>query len=69
LLHYTATLNELRFSQDPVALDVLSVQELTRLRQARNSSNLKAPAELYENAALMELGVADTNRILIEVAP
>ena len=32
LLHYSATLNQLRFSRDPVALDVLSIQELDAQR-------------------------------------
>src|ERR1017187_9222230 len=33
LLHYSATLNQLRFSRDPVAPDVLSIKELDRQRQ------------------------------------
>ena len=33
LLHYSAVLNELRFSADPVALDALSLQELDRQRK------------------------------------
>ncbi len=33
LLHYSAVLNELRFSRDPVALDALSVQEIELQRK------------------------------------
>jgi len=67
LLHYSATLNQLRFSTDPVALDVLSVQELERQRQAASAPLVKPNAELYNNAALLELGVSNTNRIDVEL--
>ena len=67
LLHYSTTLNQLRFSTDPVALDVLSVQELERQRQAASAPIVKPNAELYNNAALLELGVSNTNRIDVEL--
>jgi len=66
LLHYSATLNELRFSKDPVALDVLSLQELDRLRKTTEAPREKANRELYENASLIRLGVSDVKRIQIE---
>ena len=66
LLHYSTTLNELRFSRDPVALDVLSIQELERQRQAAGTPRLKPNMELYSNAALIELGVDDPKRIQVE---
>ncbi len=66
LLHYSTTLNELRFSRDPVALDVLSIQELERERQAANAPPGKPNLELYSNAALLELGVNDLKRIQVE---
>jgi hypothetical protein len=59
-------LNELRFSRDPVALDVLSLQELERQRQAANAPVAKSNHELYSNAALLELGVNDLKRIQVE---
>ena len=40
LLHYSAMLNQLRFSRDPVALDVLSIQELDRQRQAAHAPSV-----------------------------
>jgi hypothetical protein len=69
LLHYSATLNELRFSLDPVALDVLSVQELDRQRRAANAPVVKPNLELYNNAALLELGVSDLKRIQVQTVP
>jgi hypothetical protein len=66
LLHYSATLNELRFSKDPVALDVLSLQELDRQREAAKAPPVKGNTELYNNAALLELGVSDPKKIHIE---
>jgi hypothetical protein len=70
LLHYAVALNQLRFSVDPVALDILSVYEIERAR-ATNPSEGEKPlkTELYFNAALQELGVADTNRIQVVRLP
>jgi hypothetical protein len=69
LLHYSATLNELRFSRDPVALDVLSVQELERQRRYANAPVARPNPELYSNAALLELGVSDLKRIQVQTLP
>ena len=66
LLHYSTTLNELRFSKDPVALDVLSIRELDRQRGSARSPNSKGNLDLYSNAALLELGVSDPKRIDVE---
>lgn len=66
LLHYSATLNQLWFSKDPVALDVLSLKELERQRQAQGAPAPKPNPDLYNNAALLELGVSDLKRIDIE---
>jgi hypothetical protein len=65
LLHYSATLNEIRFSRDPVALDVLSAQELDRQRRLAGAlnENAKPSMDLYNNAALLELGVSEPKRI------
>jgi hypothetical protein len=69
LLHYSAILNELRFSRDPVALDVLSLQELERQRQAANAPTIKTNLDLYRNAALLELGVSDPKLIQVDRLP
>ena len=63
LLHYSAVLNQLRFSLDPVALDVLSVRELDQQRRAAKAPNVRPNLDLYNNAALLELGVSDPKKI------
>jgi len=65
-LHRSATLNELRFSTDPVALDVLSLQELNRQRQAVSLPASTNRFELFPNASELELGVSDPNNIEVE---
>jgi hypothetical protein len=69
LLHYSTTLNELRFSRDPVALDVLSLQDLQRQRRSAGAPTIKENLDLYSNAALLELGVNDLKRIDIDRVP
>jgi len=63
LLHYSIALNQLWFSTDPVALDVLAIQELNRQRQAAKAPAVKTSMELYQNAALLELGQNEVQRI------
>jgi len=65
-LHASATLNELRLSSDPVALDVLSLQELNRQRQLANAPANTNRFELFSIAAELELGVSDPANIQIE---
>lgn len=67
MLHYSAILNQLRFSKDPVALDVLSIKELERQRQLAGVAAIKPDLELYENAALLELGVADPTNVRVDI--
>lgn len=71
LLHYAVMLNELRFSKDPVALDLLSLRELERVRQAAKTqmpreTSFTNQVELLQNAALLELGVAEFQQITVE---
>jgi len=66
LLHYSVMLNQLRFSRDPVALDVLSIKELDRQRRIAHAANERTNLELYRNAALLELGVSDLSQMQIE---
>jgi hypothetical protein len=66
LLHYSTTLNELRFSRDPVALDALSLRDLERERSTTRSPEIKPSMELYNNAALLELGVDDLKKIQVD---
>jgi hypothetical protein len=70
LLHYSKALNELRFSKDAVALDVLSLHELDRQRRMNGISLVSTNSlELYHNAALLELGVSKLEHIEVERAP
>ena len=68
LLQYSVPLNQLRFSRDPVALDVLSIKELECQRQAAKIASAKPPLDLYRNAAVLDLGFADESHFLIETA-
>lgn len=63
LLHRSSTPNELRFSRDPVALDVLSFAELNRAREAAGFGMVTNLTDLYANARLMELGTDDVARM------
>ena len=74
LLHYSSAVNELRFSRDPVALDLLSLRELERQRVLSSQpvphhNPFAAQMELLENAALLELGASDDSRIRIQHIP
>lgn len=63
LLHYSKVMNELRFSRDPVALDVLALQDIEQSRNKEGRPSKPFNSELYKNAALIELGIADLKRI------
>ncbi|MEO7299472.1 MAG: DUF362 domain-containing protein [Verrucomicrobiota bacterium] len=69
LLHYSIALNEIWFSKDPVALDILAIAELNRQREAAKFPPMKSLMEIYENASLLELGVSDLKSIRIERVP
>jgi Domain of unknown function (DUF362) len=66
LLHYSTVLNQLRFSRDPVALDVLSLQEINHQRELSEVPIGKIDTDIYSNASLLEIGVSDPNRIKVE---
>jgi hypothetical protein len=66
LLHYSAALNEIWFSKDPVALDVLAIRELSSQREIAKLPPVKTSLEIYENASLLELGMSNWKNIQIE---
>jgi hypothetical protein len=66
LLQYSDVPNQLWFSHDPVALDMLALKELDRERRAVDASAFKPNLELYTNAALLQLGVNDPAKIPVE---
>ena len=65
-LQYSTELDQLWISRDPVALDVLSLQQLARERQAVGISPAFSNFEIYTNANLLQLGVNDPTKIRIE---
>ena len=67
-LHYATALNQLRLSRDPVALDVLSVDELNDLRRFRglDISRYTNQMRIYRNASALWIGVSDPARINLE---
>jgi hypothetical protein len=65
-LQYSTTLNQIWFSRDPVALDLLALRELQRERLAVNMPAFKPNFEIYTNAVLLELGVGDPGKIRVE---
>jgi hypothetical protein len=66
LLHYASALNEIRLSRDPLALDILSVQDLDWQRKAAQMRSPTNHLELYQNAALLQLGTTELSNIRIE---
>jgi hypothetical protein len=66
LLQYSTVLNQLWFSRDPVALDTLAIRELDRERRRIQAPEFKPNPELYANAALLQLGVNEPDRIQVD---
>ncbi len=70
LLHYARALNELRFSRDLVALDALAMADVESARAEQRSGTEKPRlTDLYANAELIEMGVANRDRIDIHRIP
>ncbi|MBM3833956.1 MAG: DUF362 domain-containing protein [Verrucomicrobia bacterium] len=67
--HYSSVLGQLRFSKDPVALDVLSIQELNRQRQRAQIPGVTTNLMIYTNASLLEIGISDPRKIDILTVP
>ena len=62
-LQDSLVLNELRFSSDPVALDVLSIDQLEQIRTSKGIDAAPPNRTLYENASLLQLGQSDRANI------
>jgi hypothetical protein len=69
LLHYSVPLNQIWFGKDAVALDTLGLAELERQRDIAKIAKTPAPTQIYANAELLELGVSNLRRILLDMAP
>jgi hypothetical protein len=68
-LHYAAMLGQLRFSQDPVALDVLSVKELQSQRKLAGITERPINSQIFTNASLLEIGISDLSKIDLLISP
>ena len=68
-LHYAAMLGQLRFSHDPVALDVLSVKELQSQRKLAGIAERPSNSQIFTNASLLEIGISDLSKIDLLVSP
>jgi hypothetical protein len=66
LLHYSAAKNQLWFSSDPVALDLLGIREIEKERVRAKAVRIQPNYKIYENAAILDLGKADMTKIVIE---
>jgi hypothetical protein len=66
LLHYSAVPGQLWFSHDPVALDILAIQELARERRAAGAPQVKPKLDIYANANLLQLGENKLEKIRVE---
>ena len=66
LLHYSAVANELYVGTDPVALDLLALRLLEKERDLSSSAQVKPDMNMYRNAALLQLGVDDLERVSIK---
>ena len=65
-LQYSTVLQQIWFSHDPVALDVLALKELARERRVFDAPQLPANFQIYTNATLLQLGIGNPARIQIE---
>jgi len=65
-LQYSSILEQLWFGRDPVALDTLALKELARERQRVDAPRLSSNFEIYTNATLLQLGISNPARIVIE---
>lgn len=64
-LQYSAVLQQLWFSRDPVALDTLGLKELDHQRRIQSAPKMPSNFQIYTNATLLQLGISDPSRILI----
>lgn len=65
-LQYSTELDQLWLGHDPVALDTLSLKELSRERRVFSMPPMPANYQIYTNAVLLQLGINDPSRIQIE---
>jgi len=69
LLQHSALLNQLRFSRDPVALDVMSLKEIQLQSEIADVPMTQTNLDLFNVASLLEIGNSDPARIRVEKIP
>jgi hypothetical protein len=65
-LQYSAELDQLWLGHDPVALDTLALKELAHERRTVGASPAPSNYQIYTNAVLLQLGINDPSRILVD---
>lgn len=65
-LQFSAVRNEIWIGRDPVALDTMALKELMLQRRLVNAPEMPSNFATYTNAVLLQLGVDDPARILVE---
>ena len=68
-LQYSTLLQQIWFSHDPVALDVLSLKELTRERKTVDVPPMFTNFEIYTNATFLQLGLSNPEFFQIDKDP
>ncbi len=68
-LQFSTVRNELWFGRDPVALDTVGLKELMLQRRVLSAPPMPSNFSIYTNAVLLQLGVNDPARIMVESAP
>jgi len=68
-LQYSTLLQQIWFSHDPVALDVLSLKELSRERRAVDVPPMFTNFEIYTNATFLQLGLSNPEQFQIDKIP
>lgn len=66
LLHYSKVANELYVGTDPVAMDLRAIRLLEKERESSHSLRIQPNLDMYRNAALLQLGVDDPDRIAVK---
>ena len=66
LLHYSAAVNQLWFSHDPVAIDVMAILELDRQQKKAAAPGTRPIMDIYNNAELLDLGIANPEKVHID---
>ncbi len=62
--HYVVPLNQIWIGTDPIATDLLGLQQIQKVRQKMGLPLIKRSLQLWENASLLQLGTLNTNNLI-----